>query len=130
MDEVLAHFAINKKSVFYSLLVEKIRGEKEFTRMGLSELKKKEYSARATVAEKFSSEVTSQFYFTLILGECRRLILDSPVTAQTKDMLKKTEQRIDQLVAGIEKKSRYRVIPIKNLVQLQLGCLLYAIDKI
>ncbi len=77
-----------------------------------------------TNAEVFSAEVVSVFYKTLILGELRRLLLDSPKNIQRKKNLKQIDELIDKRVQWIEDQSNVTITSISSLVELQLTYLM------
>ena len=129
IDENLKNDNINKKNIFYQTLKDSMMGNKKMLSAFQENINMKEYHNPATVAEKFSSLVISRFYLSLDLGMFRRLLLDSDKNSeQIKELIVETEKEINNLVEYIEKNSNYKVIPIKKLVQLQLGCLLISLD--
>lgn len=128
IEDVTKLSDINKNSIFYNLLMEVIPLEKSLISAGLENLKSKEYKKKATKSEKFSSEVIWKFYASLILGECRRLLLDSRKTNKITGTVKNVEEKINRLIEDVNKKSDYRIIPIGNLVKLQVGCLLISLN--
>lgn len=121
---------INKKSIFFDLLSEVIKLERSLLNSAIEDLKDKKYKRKATNSEKFSSEVISKFYMSLILGECRRLLLGSNKTDKIKKVIGVVEEMIDKLIDEINSKSDYKVFPIKTLVQLQIGCLLISLKHL
>jgi|SRR3989344_2612895 len=130
VDEVLNLPDINKRSIFYELLNEVIKLERSLVRAAIEDLKDKSYKRKATNSEKFSSEVISKFYAALILGECRRLLLDSRKTKGIEDAIGKVERKINLLIEYIDKNSNYNLFPIKTLVQLQIGCLILSLKSL
>ncbi|MEK6903956.1 MAG: M14 family zinc carboxypeptidase [Nanoarchaeota archaeon] len=128
IEEVLQQKNLNKQSLFYTLIETVVHYLKNEVKSAEITLEKPEYQAKATVAETFNTQVIIRFYASLILGELRRLLLASPHTKENILLQKKIEERIDVLIASIEKYSTYKILPLKKLVQLQLGCLLIAID--
>lgn len=124
----IGYSGIKKDSLFYDLLAASVAEEKMDLAADKSDLKKKKYSKHETVAEEFSAEVLSRFNSALLLGEVRRLLLESAKTKERDALIKTAEEKIDSLVGFIEKHSDYQVIPIRNLVQLQLGFLLIGLD--
>ncbi len=121
---------INKESLFYHLLEEVIPLERNFILAGLENLKSKEYIKKASNSEKFSSEVIGKFYASLILGECRRLLLDSKKSWEISKFIKIVEGKIEELIKYINKKSNYEIIPINRLVKLQIGCLFISLNHL
>ncbi len=119
---------IKKDSLFYDLLAASVREEKMDLAADKQDLKKKKYSKHETVADEFSAEVLTRFNSALLLGEVRRLLLESEKTKERDTIIKTAENKIDALVGYVEKHSDYRVMPIRELVQLQLGLLLISLD--
>ncbi|MCS7384457.1 MAG: M14 family zinc carboxypeptidase [archaeon GB-1867-097] len=124
---------IDKNSPFYEAL-------SEFIRIGEVSLKAEENWARrdpstdrqATVSEAFDTIASGiYFYGMLRYGLLYRLISekveDEP---KLKKALKWAERRIDSMNIEFEKLSEYRVIPIRNLVGVQLGAILSALWKL
>jgi len=130
IEDALKLQNVNKESLFYSLLKEIIPMEKSLILAGLNGLKSKEYLKKASNAEKFNSDVIGKFYTSLVLGECRRLLLDSKKSPETKKYLNMVEAKIDELIEYVDKNSSYNVIPIDVLVKLQIGCLLISINHL
>jgi len=118
---------INKKSIFFHQF-ENVMEQKKATILLQEMLSKKEYDKLATVSEKFGSLVISRFFMLLLLGQFRRLLLDSNRNNQTKQIVKKIEKKIDNILTYVEKESNYKTLPIKKLVQLQLGLLLISLE--
>lgn len=114
---------INKNSDFYVML-KNIANWKARREASLNDLDSAKYSKKATVAEKFDSEVISPFYSVLNLGAFFRLLSESRQTKDVKYITEETRKRINDTVDFIDKNSDYKIIPIKNLIQLQIGCLL------
>ena len=123
IEKNLINKNINKKSIFFPILEDIIKHEKEMLNVFQNNIPKKEYERLATIAEKFSSLVVSKFYLTLILGQFRRLLLDSANPKDLEQLIKTTEKKINEILTYIEQESDYDVLPIKKLIQLQLGCL-------
>ena len=68
--------------------------------------------------------VVASFRQSLLLGELRRLLIESPTTTQNEKLLKDVEKEIDDRIEFVEKNSEIKTFPIRKLVQLQLGFLL------
>lgn len=88
-----------------------------------------ELGRNATVAEKFDSEVASRSYSLFKWGMLYRLIR-SQKNFQKDSTLKRAARQIRELIDSrieqLEKKTRFNVIPIKKLVQIQLTAGLYS----
>jgi len=128
VESVINHKGINKNSIFYDLLKYNIENDRKYIEADKINLKKEEYKKIATVAEEFSTLVITRFYSSLTLGELRRLLLESKRNEEINKLIKNVENKIDELISFVDKQSDYKVLPIKNLVQLQLGCLLISLD--
>ncbi|MCK4635002.1 MAG: hypothetical protein KAT37_03955 [Candidatus Aenigmarchaeota archaeon] len=127
--KILNHDEINKKSIFYDMLKEFISHVKNSIEISEKNLKKDKYNEKATVAEEFSKTVRTRFFCLSYLGEVRRLLLDSD-GKEINDLIKEVESKVDGHLKYIEKNSDYKIIPIRNLVQLQLECLFISLDYI
>ena len=88
-----------------------------------------ELSRNATVAEKFDNEVASRSYSLFKWGMLYRLIKSQkefkkdPVLKQAAEQIKNL---IDSRIEQLEKKTKFKVIPVKKLVQIQLTAGLYS----
>jgi hypothetical protein len=115
---------LNKNSIFYDLfqyLV--VRWEKDLcTRKKY--LEEDEYGKLATVSQEFSTIIVPSFRQCLLLGELRRLLIESPRTKRNAELLKDVEDKIANRIEFVEKNAEIRTFPIRKLVQLQLGFLL------
>ena len=126
--EVLKLNGVNKKSPFYTMLYV---GAKAYIRDQKARLKKlidKKYSTQSTIAEEFTMNVMIKFYIAINLGALHRLLLESRKTPELIKMDDKIRKQIAWNISYIEKNSNYKTIPIKNLIKIQLGCLLYALE--
>jgi hypothetical protein len=125
--DVLKLKGINKKSPFYTMLY---RGAHAYIReqqAKLRKLKDKKYSAQSTVAEEFTMDVMIKFYIAINLGALHRLLEDSKKTKELIKLDKEVKKQIERNIKYVEKKSKYKIIPIKNLIKIQIGCLFYAL---
>jgi len=115
---------LNKNSIFYDLfLCLVVSWEKDLcTRKKY--LENDEYAKIATVSQEFSTIVIPNFRQSLILGELRRLLIESPKTKQNAKLLEDVENEIAGRIEFVEKNSAIKTFPIRKLIQLQLGFLL------
>jgi zinc carboxypeptidase len=123
VSNIMSTAEINKNSMFYDLfqyLV--VRWEKDL-RTRKKYLEKDEYSKMATVSQEFSSTVVPSFRQSLLLGELRRLLIESPKTKQNTKLIEDVENEITDRIEFVEKNSEIKTFPIRKLVQLQLGFL-------
>jgi hypothetical protein len=124
VTSIMSAADLNKNSIFYDLfqyLV--VRWEKDlYTRKKY--LEKDEYAKMATVSQEFSTIVVPSFRQSLLLGELRRLLIESPKTKRNEELLEDVEDKIANRIGFVEKNSEIKVFPIRKLVELQLGFLL------
>jgi hypothetical protein len=59
-----------------------------------------------------------------LLGELRRLLIESQKTKRNAELLEDVEDKIANRIEFVEKNAEMRAFPIRKLVQLQLGFLL------
>ena len=83
-------------------------------------LKSKEVDREATIAEVFDSRYVSRFYRLLMLGMLYRLLREEGL-----EEAEEVRNRMEELASQLERELRYRVIPIKKLVKIQLAAGLY-----
>lgn len=78
---------------------------------------------KITVATEFSKTVGNVYLKTRTLGQVRRLLLDSKQTNETKKLINDIERQINENIGYIKRYSKYYSLPLKKLIQLQLGAL-------
>lgn len=127
LEAIKSH--INESSPFHEAL-------SEFIRVGLeSIIAKKNWARRdsstnrqATVSELFDSMVVrTYFYGMLMLGLFYRLLCENSKEPILKDYAKWCLKKIDYMFREFTNLSNYSVIPIRNLVGVQLGSILYTL---
>ncbi len=128
VTRTICYKGIDKHSLLYDLLADYIKEDKQDIAADRAALKKSKYKKPETVAEEFSASVLSRFNSALILGELRRLLLECKKTGERDKLIRRVEKKIDEFVAYVDRHSDYKVIPIRKLVQLQLGFLLISMD--
>ena len=87
----------------------------------------------ATVAQVFDNLTVSRFYNVLIVGmACRGLQLEVEKTGDAKmaEALERIEGRFGEWTSALEQEIEYSVIPIKTLVEIQLGAALNYISQL
>jgi hypothetical protein len=92
-----------------------------------------ELDVPATVAQRFDNLVVGRFYNLLIVGMLRRTLALENEQASTPEIdaaLAEVEERFAGWAAQLEEEIDYRVIPIKTLVEIQLGAALRYIDTL
>ena len=82
------------------------------------------YGGMSTVSEEFSSIITPCLRQSLLLGELRRLLIESPKTKQNTKLLKDTEEEIAKKIEFVEQHSEIKTFSRRKLVRIQLGFLL------
>jgi hypothetical protein len=128
--KVMSTADLNKESMFYDLfqyLV--VRWEKDLcTRKKY--LEKDRYAKMATVSQEFSTTIVPSFRQSLLLGELRRLLIESPKTKRNVKLMEDIEDEIAKRIKFVEKNSEIKAFAIRKLVQLQLGFLLLCLKYI
>ena len=82
----------------------------------------------ATIAERFDSTIASRFYRLLFVGMTRRTLkeqLSAGDDPALSDALAEVEDAFDRWTRELETELDYRAIPIKTLVEIQLGAALH-----
>ena len=83
-----------------------------------------------TVAQKFDSEITFRFYQLLFVGMTRRAIamqVELMPGSGLENALREVDERFAGWASDLESELNYEVIPIKKLVEIQLGAALHFI---
>ncbi|MFY9872225.1 MAG: hypothetical protein WAK17_21145 [Candidatus Nitrosopolaris sp.] len=76
------------------------------------------------MSQEFSTIIVPSFRQSLLLGELRRLLKESPKAKQNAKLLEDVEDKILNRIQFVEKNSEIKTFPVRKLVQLQLGSLL------
>ncbi|MCR4327852.1 MAG: M14 family zinc carboxypeptidase [Nanoarchaeota archaeon] len=119
---------INKKSPFYEM-ISNIKNWQIGAKAYLENLKKIKLSRKITVAENFSAEINRRFQDSLLLGSFRRLLIESKQNKEIKELIKEVEFKMNLIFDYIRRNSKYKIIPIGNLIKLQIGTLLIAVKS-
>ena len=90
-------------------------------------LEKEEYAQMATVSQEFSTNVIPIFRQSLLLGELRRLLIESPKTIQNIKLIEDIENEITKRIEFVKENSNIKTFSIRKLIQLQLGFLLLSL---
>jgi hypothetical protein len=124
VSNIISAADLNRNSIFYDLFQYLIvRWEKDlYTKKKY--LENNGYSKIATVSQEFSTIIIPSFRQSLLLGELRRLLIESPKTKQNMKLLKDVENEMYDKIELVKKNSEIKTFPIRELVQLQLGFLL------
>jgi hypothetical protein len=85
-----------------------------------------DYSAPATRAQAFDAMVAKPVHALFVLGETRRLAEDVGESGRAAEILAVLDERIGDILAA----GTIRVLPLKALVEIQLGALLLALDAL
>ncbi|MBS7611122.1 peptidase M14 [Candidatus Bathyarchaeota archaeon] len=122
-------YCVDESSPFYEAL-------SEFIRIGLESVKARKNWAKkdpsttrqATVSELFDSMVARiYFYGMLRLGLFYRLTCEKPEEPILKEHCKWSLKKIELMCKEFMDMSNYIVIPVRNLVGVQLGSILYTL---
>lgn len=81
----------------------------------------------ATVSQEFSTSVIPIFRQSLLLGELRRLLIESPKTKQNIKLIEDIENEITEKIEFVKMNSEIKTFPVRKLIQLQLGFLLLSL---
>ena len=111
------------KNIYYRIFEQSPRSS--HTRKNYFE--KEEYAKMATVSQEFSTNVIPIFRQSLMLGELRRLLIESPKTNKNIKLIKDVDNAITEKIEFVKKNSEIKIFPIRKLVQLQLGFLLLSL---
>ena len=129
IQDQLKKNTLNRKSIFFAVTKENLALLNAQIRQ-FQQLQKTVPNTVLSKAEAFSAEVVSVFYKSLIMGELRRLLLDSPRNPLRTNQLKEIDLLIDERVRFIEEHSEIQMIPISSLVEFQLEFLVRALDQL
>jgi len=92
-----------------------------------------ELDTPATVAGVFDSTLGYPFYRLLFLGMARRALRRQLLTSDSADIrqaLERLDEGFEKWAGEMEAELDYRAIPIRDLVQIQIGAGLYSIDAL
>ncbi len=120
---------LNKKSVFFKVT----KDNHELLNIminSLSAILPKLSEENCTRAEEFFSKIVNVFYRTLMLGQLRRLLLDSEPSIEKRRAMVEIENMIEARIKYIKKNSRYQIMPISSLVEFQVSCLVAALEVV
>jgi len=112
-----------RESIEYFLKVvpESLKAEEKWAKTA------KELERPATVAELFDNYQVSEFYRLLTLGLfCRMLKSERSKSEKLRKMMEEVESRMKEHAEKLDKELRYKVIPIRKLVRIQLAAGLYS----
>ncbi|MEM2448724.1 MAG: M14 family zinc carboxypeptidase [Candidatus Bathyarchaeia archaeon] len=125
---IIEHY-VNESSPFYEAL-------SEFIRIGLESVKaRKNWAKRdpstarqATVSELFDNMVARVYFYGILrLGLFYRLTCEKPEEPALKKHTEWSLKKIEYMCKEFMNLSNYSVIPIRNLVGVQLGSILYTL---
>jgi len=124
MENIFNSYQLNKKSVLYK----EIRAFLADRNQGICGAQSKKSSrVRATVADKYASEVVSRFYSVVWLGMLKRLIKESGRSKEMPAALGLTNRKISEIIKIINQKSKFKTAPVSGLVELQLKSILKSV---
>jgi hypothetical protein len=127
VSNIMSTADLNKNSIFYELFQYVVVSWEKILQTRKKYLEKDEYAKMATVSQEFSTIVIPNFRQSLLLGELRRLLIESPKTTQNIKLIKDVDNVIIEKIEFVEKNSEIKIFPIRKLVQLQLGFLLLSL---
>jgi len=117
----------NKSSRIYSAVADYMRRARPELDLEINDAKTSSmYEGKATIAQKFDSNVSSRYYcllnISMIARLCEEAISNHPendieLIKVKNDFDKWVEQEINELLSGVE----FEVIPIQKLVRVQIG---------
>ncbi len=127
IDTIVKTKSINKSHIFYKLLKNFAAAETEYFAADTTELREKEYDAKATLAQKTTTEIMWRFHAAAYLGNCLHLLKSSPQTPTIKNLVKTTDEKIKNLISYFTQNAKISSPEIKKLVQAQLGFILISL---
>lgn len=127
VSNIMSTADLNKNSIFYELFQYVVIQWEKILQTRKKYLEKDEYAKMATVSQEFSTIVIPNFRQSLLLGELRRLLIESPKTPQNTKLIEDVENEIAERIEFVKKNSEIKTFPIRKLVQLQLGFLLLSL---
>ena len=127
VTNVMVTADLNKNSIFYDLFQYILVQWEKVLHTRKKYLEKEEYAKMATVSQEFSTNIIPIFRQSLLLGELRRLLVESPKSIQNEILIKDVDNAITEKIEFVEKNSEIKIFPIRKLVQLQLGFLLLSL---
>ena len=77
--------------------------------------------------KNLGTNVIPIFRQSLLLGELRRLLIESPKTIQNIKLIEDVENEITTKIEFVKENSNIKTFPIRKLIQLQLGFLLLSL---
>lgn len=127
VSNIMSTADLNKNSIFYELFQYVVIQWEKILQTRKKYLEKDEYAKMATVSQEFSTIVIPNFRQSLLLGELRRLLIESPKTPQNTKLIEDVENEIAERIEFVKKNSEIKTFPIRKLIQLQLGFLLLSL---
>ena len=127
VNNIISTADLNKNSIFYYLFQYIVVQWEKVLQTRKKYLEKEEYAKMATVSQEFSTNVIPIFRQSLLLGELRRLLMESPKTKQNTKLIEDINKEIDEKIEFVKKNSEIKTFSIRKLVQLQLGFLLLSL---
>ena len=127
VSNIMSTADLNKNSIFYELFQYVVIQWEKILQTRKKYLEKDEYAKMATVSQEFRTIVIPNFRQSLLLGELRRLLIESPKTPQNTKLIEDVENEIAERIEFVKKNSEIKTFPIRKLIQLQLGFLLLSL---
>lgn len=123
---------LNSSSPFYEVVLEYLnRHERQMEAKRRWAERDPSLDRPATISELFNNITITRYYSMRIIGQLIHLIDDSLKKCAKDELRSERSSLIEELHrmnSDLERESRYRVIPIKKLVRVQVGAALEAIE--
>ncbi|HLC85453.1 MAG TPA: M14 family zinc carboxypeptidase [Candidatus Nanoarchaeia archaeon] len=130
IKETLMLPGINKQSVFFDTLTTYVTNACNGIELERRNAKKEAYDWHATIAETFTAQVISRFYYALRYGELFRLLNESGHIKEIQSAKTNVDKEIKNIEGFISKHSTYKTVPIENMIQLQTQFLLITLKHL
>ena len=127
VNNIILTADLNKNSIFYDLFQYIVLQWQKVLHTRKKYIEKGEYVKMATVSQEFSTSVIPIFRQSLLLGELRRLLIESPKTKQNIKLIEDIENEITEKIEFVKMNSEIKTFPVRKLIQLQLGFLLLSL---
>ena len=127
VNNIILTADLNKNSIFYDLFQYIVLQWQKVLHTRKKYIEKGEFVKMATVSQEFSTSVIPIFRQSLLLGELRRLLIESPKTKQNIKLIEDIENEITEKIEFVKMNSEIKTFPVRKLIQLQLGFLLLSL---
>jgi len=114
VHSIMSTADLNKNSIFYDLFQYIIFQWEKGLQTRKKYIKKEEYKKMATVSHEFSTNVIPLFRQSLLLGELRRLLIESPKTKQNIKFIEDIENEITEKIEFVRNNSEIKTSLSEN----------------